>query len=106
MKRNGESATRELRVSGHSLSDPNATFDFIIVIGPLRRNLSSDKEMIVLNPDLDWIADNHYARHMPTCHSNVSDVVGLNNKTEVFRTRRQFYQFGGLIGFDAGLRRK
>jgi len=103
MKRNGESTAWEFRVSGHSLSNPNAPFDFIVVIDPLRRNLGSDKKMVVLDPDLDWIADDHYARHMPASDSDISDVVGLNNKTEVCRTRREFYQFGTSIGLFSGV---
>ena len=76
-------------------------FDFIAVVEPLR--FGFNEKFVVLNPDLDRVANDHFLRNMTVSNGNVSEVIHLDDETEANCTCRELCQFRGLVGFLSGL---
>lgn len=96
-----ESATGAFGAFGHTCSESDLGFDLIAIIEPLR--LGFDEQIIVLDSDLDRIADDHFPWDVATSHSDVGDVINLDGEAEVYGSSRQFGQFGGLVDFLSGM---
>lgn len=98
MNRNGQSAAREFRVSGHALSGKNARLDRTVRLDRRPLFVRHDSNIVLIDSDGDRIANDQIAGRSFIGMGYVGKIAQLDHETKTVPVAVKLQQFCRLIG--------